>query len=260
MRRMFTVHQQKAAAAFAAIVLCALAVVACGGGTGQESPARSARTELADPLAATNEDAGGVVAPDARNAPSEGVVEGGPDESSLDEIAPPDEQALADGAGSCGATEAEPSSSTLGESGQAILCLLNVERESRGLKKLMLNSRLSLAARGHSRDMVRNVYFAHDAKNGRSMLDRIRATGYLRPRSSFTVGENIAWGSGSLASPKAFVKAWMNSPPHRANILQLRYRELGVGLVLGAPADGVSGTAVTATTDFGRVSVRSSGE
>ena len=48
----------------------------------------------------------------------------------------------------------------------------------------------------------------------------------------------------------------MNSPPHRANILQSKFRELGVGLTLGAPATGVAGTAITATTNFGRTAGR----
>jgi uncharacterized protein YkwD len=241
---------RRATAAVAA--LCALLLASCGGEASE--PAATGRSGLGTPLAATNDGAGGVVSPGAQSTPSTGVVEGGPDQAPLEEIAPPDEEALADGAGSCGAVDAEPSRATLGETGQAILCLLNVERTSRGRGRLRMNARLSRAARGHSRDMVRNTYFAHDAKNGASMLDRIRAAGYLRPRTRWTVGENIAWGSGPLASPRALVRAWMNSPPHRANILQARFRELGVGLVLGAPSPGVSGIALTATTNFGRVS------
>ena len=88
------------------------------------------------------------------------------------------------------------------------------------------------------------------------MLDRIRAAGYLKARASFTVGENIGWGSGTLSAPRALVKAWMASPPHRANILQGKFRELGVGLTLGAPAPGIPGTAITATTNFGRTAGR----
>jgi uncharacterized protein YkwD len=237
----------------AALVLCTIALAACGG-EGQEGPAdnSTARSDVGTSITATNDGASGVVAPDASNAPSTGVVEGDPDQSKLDEIEPPDEEALANGSGSCGAPDAEPSAATLGETAQSVLCLLNAERSSRGLGKLKMNARLSRAAKGHSDDMVANVYFAHDAKSGSSMLDRIRAAGYLKARASFTVGENIGWGSGTLAAPRALVKAWMNSPPHRANILQGKFRELGVGLTLGAPAPGIPGTAVTATTNFGR--------
>jgi uncharacterized protein YkwD len=238
----------KIAVSAIALLLGAVALSACGGDDGGTPRAAggkaAARSGLGTPLTATNEHDGSI-RPD--------VTEREPDESSLQDVAPADEQALADGAGSCGATDAEPSAPTLGVSAQAILCLLNVERAARGLAALRMNPRLSRAARGHSEDMVRNLYFSHDAKNGTSMLDRIKSTGYLKARLAFTVGENIGWGSGSLSTPDALVKAWMNSPPHRANILQGRYRELGVGLILGAPASGVEGTAVTATTNFGRV-------
>jgi uncharacterized protein YkwD len=247
--------RKHAVPASVALVLCTIALAACGG-EGQEGPtaAETARSDVGTPLTATNDGAGGVVAPGATNAPSAGVVEGGPDQSQLDDIAPPDEEALANGTGSCGAVDAEPSAATLGETSQSILCLLNVERTSRGLARLTMNSRLTRAAKGHSDDMVQHVYFAHDAQNGGSMLDRIKAAGYLKSRSSFTVGENIGWGSGTLAAPRSLVKAWMNSPPHRANILQSKFRELGVGLTLGAPAAGITGTAITATTNFGRLS------
>jgi uncharacterized protein YkwD len=107
--------------------------------------------------------------------------------------------------------------------------------------------------------MVRNGYFEHNTPQGVTLVDRVRSVGYVKARTSWTVGENIAWGSGTLASAGALVDAWMKSPPHRANILQRSYREVGVGLVMGAPTPGVSGQAVTATTDFGRVTRRRAG-
>ena len=239
-----------------AATVSAVALAACGGDGEGPTAGETGRTDVGSPLVATNEGVTGVVTPDAQEGPTAGVVEGGPDESGLDEIAPPDEEALANGAGTCGAADSLPSSGTLRETSQAVLCLLNAERTSRGLGRLRMNSRLGRAARGHSRDMVSRHYFQHDSADGKTMLDRIKAAGYVRRNSVFTVGENIGWGSGPLASPRALVRAWMNSPPHRANILQGRFRELGVGLVIGAPATGVSGAAVTATTNFGRLSRR----
>ena len=237
-------------------MLCALVVVACGGSDDGAPAVDAGRSEIGSPVAATNEDASGVVTPGAEEAPTTGVVEGGPDESALDEIAPPDEEALAESSGTCGAADSLPSAQTLRETAQALLCLINAERSSRGLGALRMNARLSRAAAGHSRDMVRNTYFSHDSIDGKTMLDRIRAAGYVGRNSVFTVGENLGWGSGRKAAPRALVQTWMNSPPHRANILQGRFRELGVGLVLGAPAAGVSGSAVTATTNFGRLARR----
>jgi uncharacterized protein YkwD len=242
--------------ALLAASLSVIALAACGGDDEGPTAAETGRSDVGAPLVATNEDGTGVVTPDAQEGPTAGVVEGGPDQSALDDIAPPDEEALANGSGTCGAADTVPSSGTLRETSQAILCLLNAERTSRGVGRLRMNARLGRAAAGHSRDMVARRYFQHDSADGKTMLDRIKAAGYVRGNSVFTVGENIGWGSGSLASPRALVRAWMNSPPHRANVLQGRFRELGVGLVIGAPAAGVSGTAVTATTNFGRLSRR----
>jgi uncharacterized protein YkwD len=237
------------------VTICAVLLAGCGG----DKPAPSARNgAIGSPVAASNQRGSGIVVP-AGQAPRAGVVEGAPDQDAPARLAPPDEQALADGAGSCGATTAVPSPSTLAVISQSILCLLNVERATRGLPALKSNQVLARASVGHSSDMVRNGYFEHNTPQGVTLVDRVRSVGYVKPRTSWTVGENIAWGSGTLASAGALVDAWMKSPPHRANILQRSYREVGVGLVMGAPTPGVSGQAVTATTDFGRVTRRRAG-
>jgi uncharacterized protein YkwD len=80
-------------------------------------------------------------------------------------------------------------------------------------------------------------------------VDRIRRSGYLRGARSWTVGENIAWGSGSRSSVRAIVNAWMNSSGHRANILSRSFRAVGIGIAYRTPAN--TGGA-TYTTDFGR--------
>jgi uncharacterized protein YkwD len=154
-------------------------------------------------------------------------------------------------AASCGSTSALPGT----VSGQALqsatVCLLNRARARSGLRRLRVNGRLSLAARRHAVDMVRRDYFSHYSLSGASFLDRIRRTGYLRGARRWAAGENIAWGAGRRATPAAIVKAWMGSPPHRANILSRRYREIGIGIARGAP--GWSGlAALTYVTEFGR--------
>jgi uncharacterized protein YkwD len=125
------------------------------------------------------------------------------------------------------------------------LCLLNATRRRHGLHPLRMSRRLSTAARGHSRSMVRGRYFAHG-----SFVQRIRRAGYLRTARSWVVGENIAWGSGSRSSALATMRAWMHSPGHRENILNRSYRQIGIGIVLGAP-NGMRFDAATYTTDFG---------
>ena len=76
---------------------------------------------------------------------------------------------------------------------------------------------------------------------------RIEGSGYSAACTP-TPGENIAWGGGPTSSPAQIVRMWMNSPPHRANILVRRYKHIGIGVCPRHP-EGMSGG--TYTTDFG---------
>ena len=134
---------------------------------------------------------------------------------------------------------------------RATLCLLNAERRKHGLRKLRLSKRLSKAARKHSRDMVRRDYFSHTSLSGASFVDRIKRTGYLHGAMGWMVGENLAWGAGTRATPAQTVNAWMHSPGHRHNILTPRFRQIGIGIVLGAPQRVGGLPSATYTTDFG---------
>jgi uncharacterized protein YkwD len=132
---------------------------------------------------------------------------------------------------------------------RATLCFINVVRSRHGLSTLRLSSRLSSAARRHSRDMVRRGYFAHSTPEGSTPADRIRATGYLSGPRRWLVGETLAWWRGS-ATPATIVVAWMHSPPHRKVLLDPVFRKVGIGVVLGTPpAPGRGGATYTA--DFG---------
>jgi uncharacterized protein YkwD len=131
----------------------------------------------------------------------------------------------------------------------ATLCVLNGERTRNHLRPLRLSRKLSRAARRHSRAMTRRRFFSHTSLSGASFIDRIRRTGYLSNVRSWSVGENIAWGSGSRATPRAIGTAWMHSPGHRANILNSTYRAIGIGIALGTPTHE---WGATYTTDFGR--------
>jgi uncharacterized protein YkwD len=128
--------------------------------------------------------------------------------------------------------------------------LLNQERANHGLRALRHSAALDESARWQSRDMVARGYFDHQRPGGPSLSQRIRRTGYLSGARSWAVGENIAWGEGSLSSPRSIMEAWMKSPGHRENILRRRFEHVGIGLASGIPeASGQEG--VTATTDFG---------
>ena len=167
----------------------------------------------------------------------------------------PAEAATGKRSSSCSDTREVPAAGNLGQVERATLCLLNAERAKRDVRPLARDWRLARAADRHTDDMVEQGYFQHDSRNGESFSDRIRDTGYLSRVSSWAVGENIAWGSGRLSTAEAIVKAWMDSPGHRANILNGRYREIGIGLTLGSPRGG---NGATYATEFGAVTRRAS--
>jgi uncharacterized protein YkwD len=129
------------------------------------------------------------------------------------------------------------------------LCLLNARRAAHGVSALRLDARLSRASRRHSRDMAANRYFAHESLNGARFSARIARTGWMNGRSRWSIGENLAWGSGSQATPRAIVSAWMHSAGHRANILNGGFHVIGIGAARHAPVAASSGA--TYTTDFG---------
>ena len=76
--------------------------------------------------------------------------------------------------------------------------------------------------------MVKRNYFSHTSPDGTTFVTRAKAAGYTSP-----IGENIAWG---YRTPEAVMTAWMNSPGHRANILNCKAKAVGVGLA--RKADG----------------------
>ncbi len=134
----------------------------------------------------------------------------------------------------------------------AVLCLHNAERARHGLRGLRASARLRRAAAGHSTHMIGARFFDHTTPGGRTMLDRIRSTGYTSGARAWSVGENIAWASGRLATAQQIHRSWMRSPAHRANILQRRFREIGIGVRAGVPVRlSASQTGATYTTNFG---------
>ena len=155
--------------------------------------------------------------------------------------------AAADG---CKNRNAHPGDASKAKIREATLCLLNRKRAANGARKLRQNQRLAKAARAHAADMVRRDYFAHTAPGGVSFVDRIMRQDYVKQGQGWVLGENLAWGSYQLATPKSIVRSWMNSPGHRANILNRRFREIGIGVVDGAPVPGTA-HAATYATSFG---------
>ncbi|MEU9842723.1 CAP domain-containing protein [Actinomadura sp. NPDC048032] len=119
-------------------------------------------------------------------------------------------------------------SGTGGSSGPeaSVVSLTNAERAKHGCPALRTDARLVTAARKHSADMAANDYFDHTSRNGDSPWKRMEDAGYSSPGA-----ENIAKG---YPTASAVVKGWMDSPGHRANILNCGLRAIGVGMASGS--------------------------
>jgi uncharacterized protein YkwD len=157
--------------------------------------------------------------------------------------------AAADAQAACANADKLPSQASVKQLRAATVCLVNVERRKHGRRKLRANSGLALAGQRHARDMVRKRYFSHSTRAGRDFKDRIVRTGYTRG-SAAILGENLAWGSHHLATPRSIVRGWMRSPGHRANVLQGRFRHIGIGIVKSSPTGLRNGATYAA--EFGR--------
>ena len=135
----------------------------------------------------------------------------------------------------------------------AVLCLINQERAQHGVQPLALSRRLESAAESHCGELIVDDYFAHVSPAGETPVDRVRATGYIPgPNSGYVIGENLAWGTYSLATPQAIVAAWAASPGHLANILESQYTETGIGVTPAVPTSlGGGAQGATYAQEFG---------
>jgi len=133
-----------------------------------------------------------------------------------------------------------------------VLTAINDLRQSKGLTPLRLNGALSLAALGHSESMAEHGFFEHSGYGGSPFWARIKPKYPPVQGSQWGVGENLVWASPVLSADQA-VQMWLNSPPHRKNLLAPAWREIGLGAVHALDAPGVyGGNDVTIlTADFG---------
>ena len=137
-----------------------------------------------------------------------------------------------------------------GAAAKAVRCLINAERTSRGLKALNPRDSLREAAREHTAEMIRQACFSHKCPGERELIGRVTSAGYLPCNCAWSVGEDLAFGVRRYSAPQEIVKAWMGSPPHRANILSPPFEEVDVGVATGRPGKP-GGKAATYTADFG---------
>ena len=105
---------------------------------------------------------------------------------------------------------------------ERVLELTNAERTKAGLEPLKLNQQLADAADSHSDSMAEDDFFSHTGADGSNVGDRVQSNGY----DYLALGENIAAGQQTA---EEVVQGWMESPGHRANILNSDYTEIGIG-------------------------------
>lgn len=128
---------------------------------------------------------------------------------------------------------------------------LNAVRRAHGLRPVRVSPGLAQAARAHAASMGARGYFSHDSADGTSFSKRL-ARYYALSARHFVVGESLYWRSPN-APPADVVRRWLESPPHRAILLDPAWRELGLEAVRVPRAPGIFGgrTVTIVVADFG---------
>jgi uncharacterized protein YkwD len=111
--------------------------------------------------------------------------------------------------------------------------LINGARHDNGLASLRVQSQLRAAARVQATDMACNHFTGHTGSDGSTVRDRVEAQGY----SWSWIGENYMVTRNTSTGPQTAFNWWMNSTPHRENILGAAYTEFGVGYIYGPDSD-----------------------
>jgi uncharacterized protein YkwD len=129
---------------------------------------------------------------------------------------------------------------------------INQVRRSHGLPPFTLSTKLAAAAAQHSNEMGADGYFAHESFDHSVFWKRVARWYSPTGTRYWTVGENLLWASPDV-SPAHAVTMWMNSPEHRANLLNRTWGEIGLSAVHLDAAPGVYGDqpVTILTADFG---------
>ncbi|MEV6344483.1 CAP domain-containing protein [Actinoplanes sp. NPDC051851] len=123
-------------------------------------------------------------------------------------------------------TEAETEKASTKTLTRQMVRLTNHERKAAGCPKVSVDHELNVASTEQSYYMARTRLFSHVWRDGSTFVTRTQRAGYRAP-----AGENIAWG---YPTAKQVVEAWMNSPGHRANILNCAARSIGAAITYAA--------------------------
>lgn len=138
----------------------------------------------------------------------------------------------------------------LNSSEARMLELHNRMRKKRGLKTLCVQPILMASARAHTKEMLDKDYSSDLSYNGETPRERLKRFGYPPDGySNFYYGENVAWGCGSYGAPDRVFKWWMHTSEHRINILNKKFRQVGIGVMRGTYKSCSQATMYT--VDFG---------
>ncbi len=151
--------------------------------------------------------------------------------------------------GGCHNADAAPNEASAKQFKDAVECLVQIERLSRGKSELKVDRKLNKVAKNHTNVMLANDCFKHACPGEGSLTKRLKQIGYLKG-NTWAYAENI----GYEHTPSKMVDAWMADSYHRGNILSNKWEDLGVAAGKGAPVSGKPDSYfVTYTVEFGTV-------
>ena len=125
--------------------------------------------------------------------------------------------------------EAKSSAAIIASAEKVAFELINKKRAEIGLEALVWNDELATLARLHSQDMADQKYFSHRGSDGSMVDDRADKMGI---KNWSAIGENIAFERGFDGAASFAVERWMESPAHKQNLLDKRWKESGMGVAI----------------------------
>lgn len=131
----------------------------------------------------------------------------------------------------------------------AMLCLVDFARSTQGVQALSRSHLLAASANSKAADIARCDDFSHTAC-GKTVSAPFEESGYISSEFSWDVGENLAFGSDLLGTPRSIMRAWLESDSHRQNLFDAQWRDQGLAMHKPAALLGV-GTRVLWVSHFG---------
>jgi len=152
---------------------------------------------------------------------------------------------------SCAKASRPAAALTAAAENKALLCSINLVRAQNSVPPVRTSRVLRGTAFAHSLLMVATGCFNHECPGEPSLFLRLRNAGYPPCGCRWRASENIAYGAVANSAPEAIVDAWMDSPDHRAALLNGKLRYVGIGIVTGSPVAALDLSAATYTIDLG---------